>query len=147
MQCCAGDSGAARPSKAKAGGGAEAQRRAGEVLYKRGPGAYKQVTNMLLELDASGQLPVIVFHLVRAGCTRRALAVTAWLKACLAQRAGRSYEELLEEQEALQEELRKARSTLEDARGGGKKLAPEKEELLQVRPLRTRRDAMTLHTR
>ena len=91
---------------------------------------------MLLELDASGQLPAIVFHLVRAGCTRRALAVAAWLKACLARRAGRSYEELLEEQEALQEELRKARSTLEDARGGGKKLAPENEELLQVRPLR-----------
>lgn len=88
---------------------------------------------MLLQLDAAGQLPVIVFHLVRAGCTRRVLALAAWLKAGLSERAGRSYEALLEEQEALQEELRRARAALEDARGAGKRLPPEREEQLEVR--------------
>eukprot|EP00892_Ulva_mutabilis_P001357 jgi/Ulvmu1/11221/UM072_0058.1 len=89
--------------------------------------------NMLLELDAAGQLPVVVFNLNQAACSRRVLAVVGWLKACLAQHAGRGYEDLFAEQEDLKGALRRARAALQDDTNSGKRPTPEQVEQMDVR--------------
>lgn len=110
----------------------EEQERMAAALAQPSGGAM-HVINMLLELDSAGQLPVVVFNLNRSGCTRRVLAVAGWLKACLAEHVGRSYEDLLAEQEELRGALRKARGALEDAKSGGKRPSEQKVEQLEVR--------------
>lgn len=69
---------------------------------------------LLLEMDASQQLPAVVFNLARKGCNFRVLKMVKRLKAAMTETRGKSFEEVVQMREDLQTQVKALQKDIDD---------------------------------